>query len=195
MRTLKRRTFLLGSAAAVGLGTTACGGGGRSRSGPVGEPRPGGTRVLQMPSEISTHIHPLLQTDPAAMGVVSGTVYSKLLEFRTGPDVTTLEIEPDLAESWEVSPDGLTYTFRLRGDVRWHNVPPVNGRPFTSDDVVATFEAIKQTPAQYAWMYEPVSSVTAPDERTVVFTLDRPYTPLLEYLAYHFSMIVPREGL
>ncbi|HLU54494.1 MAG TPA: ABC transporter substrate-binding protein [Pseudonocardia sp.] len=195
MRTLKRRTFLLGSAAAVGLGTTACGGGGRSRSGPVGEPRPGGTLVLQMPSEISTHIHPLLQTDPAAMGVVSGTVYSKLLEFRTGPDVTTLEIEPDLAESWEVSPDGLTYTFRLRGDVRWHNVPPVNGRPFTSDDVVATFEAIKQTPAQYAWMYEPVSSVTAPDERTVVFTLDRPYTPLLEYLAYHFSMIVPREGL
>jgi peptide/nickel transport system substrate-binding protein len=187
-----RRSFL-GAAAALGL--TACGGGGRTRSGPVGEPRPGGSLVVQMPSEISTHIHPLLQTDPAAMGIISGTVYSKLLEFRTGPDVDTLEIVPDLAESWEISPDGLTYTFRLRDDVRWQNVAPVNGRPFTSDDVVATFEAVKQTPAQYAWMLAPVTSITAPDPHTAVFTLDRPYAPLLEYLAYHFTMVVPREGI
>jgi peptide/nickel transport system substrate-binding protein len=71
----------------------------------------------------------------------------------------------------------------------------VNGRPFTSDDVVATFEAIEQTPAQFAWMFEPVTSVTAPDEHTVVFTLEQPYGPLLEYLAYHFAMIMPREGV
>lgn len=196
MRPVDRRTFLLATLAASGaFGLSACGGGRGGRSGPVGDPRPGGSLVVQMTSEISTNIHPLLQTDPAAMGVISGTVYSKLLEFKTGPDVNTLEIVPDLAESWEVSPDGLTYTFHLRDGVRWQNVPPVNGRPFTSDDVVATFEAVKQTPAQYAWMFEPVTSITAPDERTAVFTLERPYAPLLEYLAYHFNMIVPREGL
>ncbi|OZM83407.1 ABC transporter substrate-binding protein [Pseudonocardia sp. MH-G8] len=191
------RRALLGAAVAALLALSACGGGGGARgpSEPVGEPRPGGSLVLHMPSEISTNINPLDQTDPAAQGVVSGTVYSKLVDFRTGPDVTTLEVVPDLAESWEIAPDGLTYTFHLRDDVRWQDVAPVSGRPFTSDDVVATFEAVKQVPAQHAWMFEPVNAITAPDEHTVVFTLDRPYSPLLEYLAYHFNVIMPREGV
>jgi peptide/nickel transport system substrate-binding protein len=188
-----RRTFLVGSGA---LALAACGGGGgRSRSGPVGDPRPGGSLVLHLPAEITNGLNPLVSSDPTAMGIVSGTVYSKLLEFRTGPDVTTLEIVPDLAESWEVAPDGLTYTFRLRRDVRWHDVPPVGGRPFTADDVVATFEALKASTGVHGWMIEPVTSITAPDEHTAVFTLERPYAPLLEYLAYHFNMILPREGV
>jgi peptide/nickel transport system substrate-binding protein len=193
MTPLTRRTFLMASAAAVGL--TACGGGGRTRSGPVGDPRPGGSLVLQLPAEITNGLNPLVTADPTAMGIISGTVYGKLVEFRTGPDVTALEVVPDLAESWEIAPDGLTYTFHLRGDVRWQDIPPVSGRPFTSDDVVATFEAVKRTPATHAWMLAPVTGITAPDERTAVFTLDRPYSPLLEYLAYHFNMILPREGV
>ncbi len=192
-----RRRALLGAAVAAVLVSSACGGDGGERgpSEPAGDPRPGGSLVLHMPSEISTNINPLDQTDPAAQGVVSGSVYSKLVDFRTGPDVTTLEVVPDLAESWEISPDGLTYTFHLRDDVRWQDVAPVSGRPFTSDDVVATFEAITQTPAQHAWMFEPVNAISAPDEHTAVFTLDRPYSPLLEYLAYHFNTILPREGV
>jgi peptide/nickel transport system substrate-binding protein len=193
MRSVNRRTFLAASAA---LGLTACGGGGRSgRSGPVGDPRPGGSLVLQLPGEITNGLNPLVTADPTAMGIISGSVYGKLVEFRTGPDVTGLEVVPDLAESWEIAPDGLTYTFHLRDDVRWQDVPPVSGRPFTADDVVATFEAVKQRPATHAWMLAPVTSITAPDERTAVFTLDRPYSPLLEYLAYHFNMVLPREGV
>jgi peptide/nickel transport system substrate-binding protein len=192
-----KRRALLGAALAAVLALSACGGGGSGHgpSEPVGDPRPGGSLVLHMPSEISTNINPLDQTDPAAQGVVSGSVYSKLVDFRTGPDVTTLEVVPDLAESWEIAPDGLTYTFHLRDDVRWQDVAPVSGRPFTSDDVVATFEAIMQVPAQHAWMFEPVTGITAPDEHTVVFTLERPYSPLLEYLAYHFNTVLPREGV
>jgi peptide/nickel transport system substrate-binding protein len=166
MRSVNRRTFLVASAA---LGLTACGGGGRSgRSGPVGDPRPGGSLVLQLPGEITNGLNPLVTADPTAMGIISGSVYGKLVEFRTGPDVTGLEAVPDLAESWQIAPDGLTYTFHLRGDVRWQDVPPVSGRPFTADDVVATFEAVKQRPATHAWMLAPVTSITAPDERTAV---------------------------
>ena len=95
-----RRRALLGVALAAVLALSACGGGGGGSTEPVGDPRPGGSLVLHMPAEISTNIDPLQQTDPAAMGVVSGTVYSKLVDFRTGPDVTTLEVVPDLAESW-----------------------------------------------------------------------------------------------
>jgi peptide/nickel transport system substrate-binding protein len=193
MTPVKRRTFLLASAA---LGLTACGGGGRrGGSGPVGDPRPGGSLVVQLAAEVKRGVNPLTTSDPTTMGIISGTVYSKLADFRTGPDVTTLEVVPDLAESWEISPDGLSYTFHLRDDVRWQNIPPVSGRPFVADDVVATFEALKQSTGVHGWMIEPVTSITAPDEHTAVFTLSRPYSPLLEYLAYHFNMILPREGI
>jgi peptide/nickel transport system substrate-binding protein len=195
MRSVDRRTFLLATLAASGaVGLSACGGG-RSRSGPVGDPRPGGSLVVQQTTEVYRGLNPLTTSDPTTMGIISGTVYGKLAEFRTGPDVTSLEIVPDLAESWEIAPDGLTYTFHLRRDVRWHNVAPVNGRPFVADDVVATFEGLKQATGVHTWMIEPVTSITAADDHTVVFSLERPYGPLMEYFAYHFNMILPREGV
>ncbi|OLT09588.1 hypothetical protein BJF78_30510 [Pseudonocardia sp. CNS-139] len=199
---MRRRAPLLAAALAAALALTACGGGGGSAGSDViqggiagvGEPRPGGTLTIQMTTEISTHINPLTSNDPILMGIVSGTVYEKLVEFRTGPDVTTLEVVPDLAESWEISPDGLTYTFHLRDDVRWQNIPPVNGRPFTADDVVATFRAAKEPPTLHYWMFTAVQDVTAPDPHTAVFTLREPFAPLLEYLAYHFNVVLPREA-
>ncbi|MGP4020653.1 ABC transporter substrate-binding protein [Saccharopolyspora sp. 5N708] len=190
---MKRRTLLVAALAAP-FSLSACGGGGRT-SGPVGDPRPGGTLVMQCPGEITRGLNPLETSDPTAMGLISGTVYSKLVEFKTGPGTRGLEIVPDLAESWEISSDGLTYTFYLRGDVRWHNIPPLNGRPFVADDVVATFEALRKATTVHQWMIEAVTSIVARDDRTVVFTLSRPYSPLLDYLAYHFNMILPREGV
>jgi peptide/nickel transport system substrate-binding protein len=150
---------------------------------------------MQLPAEITNGLNPLVSSDPTLMGIVSGTVYGKLVDVATGPDMQGLEIVPDLAESWEISPDGLTYTFHLRDDVRWQNIPPVSGRPFTSDDVVATFRALKQATQVHQWMIAPVTDISAPDAHTVVFTLGQTYAPLLEYLAYHFNMILPREGL
>ncbi|WP_199432645.1 ABC transporter substrate-binding protein [Qaidamihabitans albus] len=191
---MKRRALFAALTAAV-VTMAGCSGEGGSSAGPGGEPVPGGTLVLQLPAEIKSGINPLESSDPTAMGIVSGTVYSKLVEFKTGPGVEGLEVVPDLAESWEITPDGLTYTFQLRDDVRWHDVAPVNGRPFVADDVVATFQALKQSTGVHGWMIEPVTDISAPDEHTVVFTLSRPYSPLLEYLAYHFNMILPREGV
>jgi peptide/nickel transport system substrate-binding protein len=197
-----RRRTLLAAALVAALAASGCGGGGgegggESRDGiaPVGDPQPGGTLVVQQNAEISTGLNPLTSNDPTLMGIVSGTVYSKLVEFATGPDKERLEIVPDLAESWEISPDGLTYTFHLRDDVRWQNIPPVNGRPFTAEDVVATFQAARQPTTLHNWMFEPVTDVTAPDAHTAVFTVDKPYAPLLEYLAYHFNVVLPKEGV
>jgi len=198
-----RRRILLGAALAVSLTLTACGGGGGNggagtgeAKAPAGSPRPGGTLVLQSPSEIVNGINPLETIDPTASSMISGTVYSKLVDVKTGPDAKTgYEIVPDLAESWEISDDGKTYTFHLRKDVRWQNIPPVNGRPFTSDDVVATFEALKKATQVHQWMIDPVTKIEAPDDHTVVLRLKQPYAPLLDYLAYHFMMILPREGI
>ncbi len=77
------------------------------------------------------------------------------------------ELEPDLAESFERSPDARTYTVRLRANVRWHD-----GRPFTSADVEFTFSrALNQATRDNLAMLD---RLEAPDPRTVVFRLKSP---------------------
>lgn len=88
-------------------------------------------------------------------------------------------IVPDLAERWEVSDDGLRYTFHLRQDVRWHD-----GAPFTATDVRFTIQAIQdpnyQGPPELSALWRSVL-VEVPDEHTVVFVLPEPFGPFLEY--------------
>src|SRR5581483_10177751 len=76
---------------------------------------------------------------------------------------------PGLATSWQVSPDGLTYTFKLRQDAKWQNVAPVNGRPFVSKDVAWTIE-LQKAGGQLGSAWKPVQYET-PDDYTVVLKL------------------------
>src|SRR5581483_9068816 len=66
----------------------------------------------------------------------------RLVDYKTGPDLKWADavMIPELAERWEVSPDAKTFTFSLRKGVKWHNLPPVNGRELTSADVKANVE-------------------------------------------------------
>ena len=73
------------------------------------------------------------------------------------------ELEGDLAESWEISDDGLTYTFHLRDDVTWHDIAPVNGRPFVAQDVVASMNRVKSVGVA-AYMLERVERIEATDD-------------------------------
>ena len=109
------------------------------------------------------------------------------------------EIVPMLAESWEISEDGLTYTFHLRKGVKFHD-----GTDFTADAVVFSVE--RQRDSQHphyndmeggGWVYwdsmdmsNVVASVKASDPHTVVFTLKRPEAPFLANLAMNFMSIV-----
>ncbi|MHB1354781.1 MAG: ABC transporter substrate-binding protein [Anaerolineae bacterium] len=89
------------------------------------------------------------------------------------------EIIADLAERWEISPDGTTYTFYLRPDVLWHD-----GAPFTAADVVFTLNAIQSPGYQgMAYLSEMWRSVTVEqvDTYTVRFRLREPYALFLEY--------------
>src|SRR3990167_5125101 len=80
-------------------------------------------------------LNPLTSSDAYSSRVLS-YVNDSLIER----DNDTLEYKPKLAKSWEVSPDHLSYTFVLRDDVFWHD-----GRKFTADDVVYSFEKIKDS--------------------------------------------------
>lgn len=126
----------------------------------------------------------------------TGLVYNKLITYETGPDVayTDYNIVPDLAERWEISEDGLQYTFYLR-EARWHNIEPVNGREVDAEDVVATMEHVMNLPGHHASLLSEVDRVEATDDRTVVFTLKEPFAPFLNFLANHFMWIVPKEAV
>jgi peptide/nickel transport system substrate-binding protein len=127
---------------------------------------------------------------------LSGIVYSKLLDFKTGRDLPygSMEVKGDLAESWERSEDGLTWTFNLRKNVKWHNVAPVNGRAFTSADVVCTMDRIKTLPGVQKNLIDIVDTIDAPDDHTVVFNLGTPYAAFDETVASYFMEIIPCEG-
>lgn len=122
-------------------------------------------------------------------------VYNGLVRFKTGTDVRTDEyiLEPDLAERWE-QPNPTTYVFHLRRGVRFHNIPPVNGRELTADDVVWSLERMLAPDAENIKrdLFSVIQRYEAVDRYTVRLTLSEPFAPLLDNLATVFGSIVPR---
>ena len=114
---------------------------------------------------------------------VLGQIYDGLVETNA-----ELQVEPALAESWEVSDDGLIYTFKLREGVTFHN-----GRVMTAEDVVYSYERImdEATGSPQASRFSQVASAEAVDDNTVVFTLSEPFAPFLLNTAN--LSVVPRE--
>lgn len=161
----------------------------------TGEPKSGGTLTI-MDIAHPENLDPITTASLRAHNIV-GMVYNKLVNF---PIPTNTEqfsdftVGPELAREWEISEDGLQYTFHLRDDVNWHDIPPVNGRPFVSDDVVATMKKIQEVGHQ-AFTLKSVEKIEAPDEHTVVFTLSKPDAAFLSYLANHFMWILPKEAI
>ncbi|WP_243228274.1 ABC transporter substrate-binding protein [Microbacterium sp. CIAB417] len=121
----------------------------------------------------------LSNTQGGGQGVTeafNGNVYEGL--YRLTDDG---EVEPLLAESEEVSEDGLTYTITLRDDVTFHS-----GKALTSADVKASVEAVTAEDSQSARKsaFSVISGIETPDDRTVVFTLSQRSISFLYNLAY-----------
>jgi len=139
------------------------------RQGLVLQPLAGGSYSEALVGTVK-NINPILPEDSASADAAK-LIFNGLTKFDTNGD-----LDPDLAQSWSVSPDGKTYTFHLRHGVRWQD-----GVPFTSQDVVFTLTAIQDpdTRSPLAGSWQGVK-VTAPDAYTVVFTLPKAYTPFID---------------
>lgn len=125
---------------------------------------------------------------PSGMShVVIEQIYSTLMSV----DENALPY-PDLAKSYEMSEDGLQYTFRLREGVTFHN-----GDPLTAEDVKFTFDRLRDPDSGYSYQsqVETIEDVEAVDDLTVVFKLSRPTGPFLTYMAFPGSSIVPKALL
>ncbi|MCG5236797.1 ABC transporter substrate-binding protein [Xanthobacter oligotrophicus] len=116
--------------------------------------------------------------------VVAGNVFDGLVTY--GFD---LKPAPQLAESWEVAPDGLTISFHLRKGVTWHD-----GKPFTASDVKWSLENVWKTihPRNKA-LFENVSAVETPDDHTVVLKFSKPSLPIFSVLNGVGAPILPRH--
>jgi peptide/nickel transport system substrate-binding protein len=146
---------------------------GEQRSVPVpaaaSSPVPGDAIVEGTIGEASTLI-PILASDSASHAV-AGQIYNGLVKYDKN-----LTIIGDLAESFDISADGLTITFHLRKGVTWHD-----GAPFTSRDVLYTYRVIidPKTPTAYAEDFKQVKNLAALDEYTVRATYGSPFAPAL----------------
>src|SRR4051812_46546550 len=133
---------------------------------------------------------PGLYTTGTTMDASSQAVYNRLVEFVKG----TTQVGPGLAEKWEISPDGLEYTFHLRPGIKFQTTSYFTPtRNLNADDVVFTFERQwkKDNPffaysAGGTWEYfngmsmpDLLKSISKVDDLTVKFTLTRPAAPML----------------
>ncbi len=161
------------------------------------EPKYGGT-IIHGRGGDSVGLDPSHETDGESLNVARN-IFDTLVRYKE----ESTEIEPALATSWEISPDGLVYTFKLRQGVKFHD-----GTPFNAEAVVFSFDRqlnpdkypeLKETGPYKYWlgmsMGDIVKSVEAVDEFTVRFTLKRREAPFLANLGMHFASIVSPTAL
>jgi len=128
---------------------------------------------------------PYLSTS-GPIGLVAPKIYQGLLDYDL-----ELNIVPELAESYEISDDGLTVTFKLQKGVTWHD-----GTPFTSADVQFTImEVLKKFHPRGPNSFKEVSEIQTPDDHTAIFKLDRPAPYMMRAFAGYESPIVPKHLL
>ena len=97
-------------------------------------------------------------------------------------------LEPDLATHWEVSEDGTTYTFHMR-EAKFSD-----GTPVTAQDAKFSIERARDHPASFmAALYQNITSIETPDERTVAITLSEPSAPFMSIMAMFPASILPQK--
>lgn len=154
--------------AAIALIASACG---KSGS-PTAATSPSTTLHLAYLGDMST-------PDPDVFYDIEGntvilSVYQGLVDY--APNSTT--IEPVLATTWTVTPDGMTYTFKLRSGVTFQD-----GAPLDSAAVETSFKRRTDVGSAPAYMLSQVASYATPDAMTFVITLKQPWAPFMDYLA------------
>jgi len=157
----------------------------------VSSPRSGGELVFVVGSEPPSYDAHREET----FGLIHPVAPFYSLLVRIDPtDPKGVKIVGDVAESWTRSPDQLTYTFKIRKGITFHG-----GRPLTARDVKASYEHIMFPPDGVAssrkGAYVAFESVSAPDDRTLVFKLKWPSASALPLLASPWNFIYSAEKL
>lgn len=173
--------LLVASLAACGGGNS--GGNGGGNSGGSGEPKVGGTYIVPSDAEPST-LNPDAIADDVAYPIVQN-LFPRLFKLNNA-----FQAIPDLATSYDVSDDALTYTFHLRDNAVW-----TDGEKVTSEDVLYTFNEIIDNSYPFSSVFAEVESMEAPDDYTVVFKMKGPDGSFVSNLSWYGTFILPKHVL
>ncbi|MCP5373691.1 MAG: ABC transporter substrate-binding protein [Hyphomicrobiales bacterium] len=146
----------------------------------VAEPKRGGTLTFSY-RLMAGHFNPAIASGTPT-GIPGTQLFAALLRFddKWNP-------HPYLAESWNISDDGLTVTVKLRDNAHFHD-----GHDITSEDVKFSIETYK---AQHPFkpMYAPVESIDTPDKLTTVFHLSKPHPAILLAFSSQLGVVIPKH--
>lgn len=147
------------------------------------EIKPGGAMIVALPGDPEV-FNSGISTDISSSNI-SGQIFNTIVQLDAEGNA-----QPSLAKSWEIAPDGLTYTFHFFEGVKWHD-----GEPFTANDVAwSLWNVNKNYNGPSGGLLTAVESITATDNLTAVFKLKYPYPPLLKGLAYfNSSTVLPKH--
>jgi peptide/nickel transport system substrate-binding protein len=190
-----RRAVLAGTAGIAGLGLlalTGCSTGANSTTIPeaaaTGTPVQGGRLRVARPAASAAET--LDSASSLSAYEYLGALYNRLVKLDEKGETI-----PDLAEEWSASPDGITWTFRLRRDVRFHD-----GTRFTAADAIASIQHILDPATASPQggvlgdMLDP-GSMSAPDPHTLVFQLKTPNAEFPSLLTAYQCYIVPADAI
>ncbi|MCT4706413.1 ABC transporter substrate-binding protein [Enterobacteriaceae bacterium H16N7] len=149
------------------------------------------------------NFNPQLYTSGTSVDASAVPVYNRLVDFKVG----TTELQPSLAESWDVSEDGKVYTFHLRKGVKFQSNKYFKpGRDFNADDVIFSFMRQKDPKHPYHNVsngnysnFESlefgslITAIDKVDDNTVRFTLAHPEAPFIADLGWYFASILSAE--
>jgi ABC-type transport system substrate-binding protein len=212
-RISRRRAISVAGAGTAAAFLAACGGSGDSSNGgkkdssgllakvedTTSKAKPGGTWINPLNADV-------LNLDPYGVTIGSAHApwgYSRLVLYKPAryPETPLGDVSPDGAESWEMSPDGLRFTFKLRGNLKLDPRPPTNGRMMNAQDVVFSANKFKATGVSRGEFFNslspnsPVESVEAPDPRTVVVKMAFPKANMLSSFAFQrYLWMMPVEA-
>lgn len=154
-------------------------------------PKMGGTlkmAISQKPTTLDLFVAG--QNSPASIAV--NKLFNQTLTQWAGKDDAHATLAPLLAKSWDISPDGKTYTFHLREGVKFQNLPPMNGREFTAEDYKYHLERIKDPNNKYQMRTSfDLNKIEVIDKYTLAVTTN---AKVPGYLAYtQFDVMHPKE--
>jgi peptide/nickel transport system substrate-binding protein len=153
-------------------------------------PKNGGT--LRFDSDLPTSWD---LTDAGASQIASWAMFhNKLVDFEIGDLSANTNIQTltgDLADMPQ-QPDNQTYIFKLRPNIKWQNLPPVNGRALVADDIKYCIETYQKAPVQGP-IYRDVDQIQTPDPNTVIIKLKQPASYFLGNMAEPDNLVFSRE--
>ena len=185
------KSFLISAAALVAVAIAA-------PSTFAEQPKQGGSAVVTFNNDLTT-LDPQVGYDWQNWSVIK-SIFDGLMDYKPG----STELEPDLAKSYTVSDDGLTYTFVLRDGIKFHNGRAVTSadvkysleravRPATQSPGGGYFSAIAGYDDLVGGKAGELSGVKTPNDKTVAITLTRPDATFLHLMAINFGYVVPKE--